>query len=83
MATSNTVEELKRELTVKELKQEPGIIRRAMLAGVDLAVTFHSKPLAKIVSFQRWTATMTELEELRRVVAAAGLSATSQEASAA
>lgn len=60
-------------ITAKALKQGAGIIRRAMQAGDEIAVTFHSKPLARIVPNDRWEQTQAELDQLRRLVAEHGL----------
>jgi prevent-host-death family protein len=60
-------------IAVKALKQGAGIIRRAMQAGDEIAVTFHSKPLARIVPDQRWEETQAELDRLRKLVAQHGL----------
>lgn len=60
-------------ITAKALKQGAGIIRRAMQAGDEIAVTFHSKPLARIVPDERWEQTQAELDQLRRLVAEHGL----------
>jgi prevent-host-death family protein len=56
-------------ITVKALKQGAGIIRRAMQAGDEIAVTFHSKPLARIIPDERWEQTQAELDRLRDLVA--------------
>lgn len=60
-------------VTVKNLREEVGIIRRAMREGDELAVTFHSKPLARIVPDERWEQTQAELARLRQLVAEHGL----------
>jgi antitoxin (DNA-binding transcriptional repressor) of toxin-antitoxin stability system len=60
-------------ITVKALGQEPGVIRRAVLADEEIAVTFHSKPLARIVPDHRWQETQSELARLRELVAQHGL----------
>jgi antitoxin (DNA-binding transcriptional repressor) of toxin-antitoxin stability system len=60
-------------ITAKALKQSAGIIRRAMEAGDEIAVTFHARPLARIVPDQRWEDTQAELARLRELVARHGL----------
>lgn len=55
-------------ITAKALKHGSGIIRRAVQAGDEIAVTFHSKPLARIVPDSRWEETQAELDSLREEV---------------
>lgn len=70
-------------ITVRELKQSAGIIRRAMQIGDELRVTFHSKPLARIVPDNRWEETQAELNRLRKLAAKHGLIDEAEEAPAA
>lgn len=55
-------------ITAKDLKQGAGIIRRAAKAGDEILVTFHSKPIARIVPDDRWVALQAELQRLRALV---------------
>lgn len=55
-------------ITAKGLKRSVGTIRRAMEAGDEIAVTFHSKPLARIVPDSRWEEAQEELTTLRNEV---------------
>jgi antitoxin (DNA-binding transcriptional repressor) of toxin-antitoxin stability system len=55
-------------LTAYQLKTQVGLVRESMVRGEELAVTYHSKPLARIIPDARVEQERAELAELRAEV---------------
>lgn len=52
-----------------QLKQQAGVLRRTMLAGEELCVTFRSKPIGVLVPHDQLHQERAELERLRKCIA--------------
>ncbi len=60
-------------LSTGELQRGGGIIRLAMQAGDEIAVTFHRKLVGRIVPHDQLEAERAELDRLRKLAADHGL----------
>lgn len=56
-----------------ELSRKIGKIRKVVEPGGEILVTFHGRPMARVMSDQRWQQVQAELERLRALVAAHGI----------
>lgn len=56
-----------------ELSRKIGKIRKVTEPGGEIVVTFHGRPMARVVSDQRWQQLQNELAQLRAALAARGV----------
>ncbi|GAA0645788.1 hypothetical protein GCM10010174_81020 [Kutzneria viridogrisea] len=60
-------------ISTHQLKQHAGVLRRTMLDGKELAITFHSKLIGVLVPHDRLEQERAELQQLRKLAAEHGL----------
>lgn len=53
-----------------ELSRKIGKIRKVTEAGGEIVVTFHDRPMARVMSAERWQQMQDELTQLRAALAA-------------
>lgn len=56
-----------------ELSRKIGKIRKVVEPGGEIVVTFHGRPMARVMSDERWRQVQAELARLRALVAAHGI----------
>jgi prevent-host-death family protein len=56
-----------------ELSRKIGKIRKVTEPGGEIVVTFHGRPMARVVSDQRWQQLQNELAQLRAALADRGV----------
>lgn len=69
----HTSEILVEPITADELGRKIGKIRKITAPGGEIVVTFHGRPMARVVSDQRWQQLQNELAQLRAALAAHGV----------
>ena len=60
-------------ISADELGRKIGKIRKITEPGGEIVVTFHGRPMARVVSDQRWQQLQDELSRLRAALAARGI----------
>ncbi|WP_431879228.1 hypothetical protein [Amycolatopsis sacchari] len=57
-------------MTAEHLSKNTGAVRRALVGGEEVRLTFHGKPYARVIADDRVQEERAELERLRAEVAA-------------